>query len=45
MAFNYEQSLLHIPENMVPKTVFDTEMILHSMICCRVIMRWDDEED
>ena len=38
---NYEQSLLHILENMVPKAVSDAEMILHTMICCRGIMRWD----
>ena len=40
-GFNYEQSLLHILENMVPETVSDSEMILHTMICCRGIMRWD----
>ena len=38
---NYEQSLLHILENMVPEAVSDAEMILHTMICCRGIMRWD----
>ena len=38
---NYEQSLLHILENMVPEAVSDAEMILHAMICCRGIMRWD----
>ena len=36
---NNEQSLLHILENMVPEAVSDAEMILHTMICCRVIMR------
>ena len=38
---NCEQSLLYILENMVPKAVSDAEMILHTMICCRGIMRWD----
>ena len=38
---NYEQSLLHILENMIPDAVSDAEMILHTMICCRGIMRWD----
>ena len=38
---NYEQSLLHILENMVPEAVSDAEMILQTMICCRGIMRWD----
>ena len=38
---NYEQSLLHILENMVPEAVSDAEMILHTMICCKGIMRWD----
>ena len=38
---SYEQSLLHILENMVPEAVSDAEMILHTMICCRGIMRWD----
>ena len=37
---NYEQSL-HILENMVPGAVSDAEMILHTMICCGGIMRWD----
>ena len=41
-GFNYEQSLLNILENMVPKAVSDAEMILHTMICCRGIMTWDD---
>ena len=27
---------------MVPEAVSDGEMILHTMICCRAIMRWDD---
>ena len=39
---NYEQSLLHILENMVPEAVSDAETLLHTIICCRVIMRWDD---
>ena len=39
---NYEQRSLHILENMVPEAVSDAEMILHTMICCRGIMRWDD---
>ena len=30
---NYEQSLLHILENMVPEPVSDAEIILHTMIC------------
>ena len=34
-GFNYEQSLLHILESMVPEAVSDAEMILHTMICCR----------
>ena len=38
---SYEQSLLHLLENMVPEAVSDAEMILHTMICCRGIMRWD----
>ena len=38
---NYEQSLLHTLENMVPEAVSDAEMILHTMICCREIMRLD----
>ena len=38
---NYEQSLLHILENMVPEAVSDAEVILYTMICCRRIMRWD----
>ena len=38
---NYEQSLLHILESMFPGVVSDAEMILHTMICCRGIMRWD----
>ena len=37
----YEQSSLHILESMVPEAVSDDEMILHTMICCRGIMRWD----
>ena len=37
----YVQSLLHILENMVPEAVSDAEIILHTMICCRGIMRWD----
>ena len=36
---NYEQNLLPILENMVPEAVSDAEMILHTMICCRGIMR------
>ena len=35
------QSLHHILENMFPEAVSDAEMILHTMICCRGIMRWD----
>ena len=27
---------------MVPEAVSDAEMILHTMICCRGIMRWAD---
>ena len=38
---NYEQSLLHTLENMVPEAVSDAEFILHTMICCRGIMTWD----
>ena len=38
---NYEQSLLHRLENMVSEAVYDTEMILHTMICCRGIKRRD----
>ena len=38
---NYEQSLLHILENMIPEAVSDAEMILYTMICCRGIMRRD----
>ena len=38
---NYEQSLYHILENMVSEAVPDAEMILHRMICCRGIMRWN----
>ena len=38
---NYEQSLLHVLEDMVPEAVSDAEMILHTMTCCRGIMRWD----
>ena len=26
---------------MVPESVSDAQMILHTMICCRGIMRWD----
>ena len=37
---NYEQSLLNILENMVPEAVSDGEMIPHTIICCRGIMRW-----
>ena len=40
---NYEQSLLYILENMVPEGVCYAEMILHAMICCRGIMRWDEK--
>ena len=36
---NYEQSLLHILENIVPEAVSDAEIILHTMICCRGIMK------
>ena len=36
-GFNYEQSVLHILENMVP----EAEMISHTTICCRGIMGWD----
>ena len=28
-------------KNMIPIAVSDAEMILHEMICCRGIMRWD----
>ena len=38
---NYEQSLLHIFENIVPEAVSDAEMMLHTMICCRGIKKWD----
>ena len=38
---NCEQSLLHTLENMVPEAVSDAEMILHTMIYCRGIKRWD----
>ena len=38
---NCEQSLLHILENMVPEAVSDAEMVLHTVICCRGIMRWN----
>ena len=36
---NYEQSLLHILENIVPEAVSDAEIILHTMICSGGIMR------
>ena len=35
---NYEQSLLHILEDIVPEAVSDPEIILHLMICCRGII-------
>ena len=38
-GFGYEQSLLHILENMVAEAVSDAEMILHRMIFCRGIRR------
>ena len=38
---NCEQSLLHILENTVSEAVSDAEMILHTIIFCRGIMRWD----
>ena len=38
---DYEQSLLNILGNMVLEAVSDAEMILHTMVCCRGIMRWD----
>ena len=38
---NYEQSLLHILESMVPEAVSAAEMTLHTVICYRGIMRWD----
>ena len=38
-GFGYEQSLLHILQNIVPEAVSDAEMILHTMICCRGIRR------
>ena len=38
---DYELSLVHILENMVPEAVSAAEMILHQMTCCRVVMRWD----
>ena len=38
---NYEQTLLHILENMVPEALSDAKMILHTMICCKGITRWD----
>ena len=38
---NYDQSLLHTLENMVPEAVSDAEMILRTTICSRGIMRWD----
>ena len=34
---NHEQSSQHVLENMIP----DAEIILHTVICCRRIMRWD----
>ena len=40
-GYNNEQSLLHILENMVLGAVSDAEMILHTIICCRGIMRLD----
>ena len=40
-GFYYEQSLPHIFENMIPEAVPDAKMILHTIICCRGIMRWD----
>ena len=38
---DYEQSLLHLFENIVPEAVYDAEIILHTMISCRGIIRWD----
>ena len=32
--------LLHILEHIVLEAVSDAEMILHTVICCRGIMRW-----
>ena len=36
---DYEQSLLHLLENMVPEVVPNAETILHTMIFCIGIIR------
>lgn len=36
-----EQSIVNVLENMVPSAMPDAEMILHTMLCCSGIMRWD----
>ena len=38
---DYEQSLLHLLENMVPEVVSDAEIVLHTVISCRRIIKWD----
>ena len=38
---DYEQSIVNVLENMVPDALPNAEMILHTMLCCRGIMRWD----
>ncbi len=38
---DYEQSIMHVLENMVPNAMPDAEMIMHTMLCCKDIMRWD----
>ena len=42
---NYEQSLLHILENMVPEAVSDAEMILHTMLQRNQEMGWQKKVD
>ena len=37
----YEQSIVNVLENMVPDAMPDAEMIMHTMLCCKEIMRWD----
>ena len=37
----YEQSIMNVLENMVPDAMPDAEMIMHTMLCCKDIARWD----
>ena len=37
----HEQSIINVLANMVPNAMPDAEMIMHAMLCCREIMRWD----